>query len=256
MTTDLMTFRQETAMTDNLEFKKLLVLGLVVAGFIVLSADLTPVHAQRDPFELPAWKKPKTPAGAVGKDGKPVPQAAQVSVAPVEARIAHFKRQREEAAASGTPMPKVTSVMTLDELAVTGIFKTPRGYAAMVEVKPIKLSYAVYPGDRFFDGQLVAIEENKLVFRKVTKMSNGKFVTSVETKPLRQYTQEQEVQGTAPAGSETASTGSESAPSAAPVTVISPLEEMNRQKPGSGDGSRPAGRKSSRTSTKIAGVRR
>ncbi|MBN8105900.1 hypothetical protein, partial [Vibrio vulnificus] len=77
----------------------------------------------------------------------------------------------------------------LSELAVTGIFKTPRGYAAMVEATPIKLSYTIYPGDRFFDGQLVAVEENRLVFRKVTKMSNGKFVASVENKPLRKYTE-------------------------------------------------------------------
>ncbi len=68
----------------------------------------------------------------------------------------------------------------------------------MVEAKPIKLSYTIYPGEKFFDGQLVAIEENRLVFRKVTKMSNNKFVTAVENKTLRQYTVEQEVQGTAP----------------------------------------------------------
>ena len=63
-------------------------------------------------------------------------------------------------------MPKVTSVLTLDEMSVTGIFRTPRGFAAMVEAKPIKLSYTIYPGEKFFDGQLVAIEENRLVFRK------------------------------------------------------------------------------------------
>ncbi|MFN3330858.1 MAG: hypothetical protein ACK419_08030 [Pyrinomonadaceae bacterium] len=88
--------------------------------------------------------------------------------------------------------------MTLDELAVTGIFKTPRGYAAMVEAKPLKLSYTIYPGDRFFDGQLVAVEENKLIFRKVTKLSSGKFAISEEVKPLKQYTVQQELSGTAP----------------------------------------------------------
>jgi hypothetical protein len=50
-------------------------------------------------------------------------------------------------------------------MSVTGIFKTPRGYAAMVEAAPIKLSYTIYPGEKFFDGQLVAVEENRLVFR-------------------------------------------------------------------------------------------
>src|SRR4029079_9283981 len=88
---------------------------------------------------------------------------------------------------NGSPLPKVTSVLTLDEMAVTGIFKTPRGYAAMVEATPIKLSYAIYPGEKFFDGQLVAVEENRLVFRKVTKVGEGKFVASVEHKALRAY---------------------------------------------------------------------
>ena len=87
-------------------------------------------------------------------------------------------------------------------MAVTGIFRTPRGYAAMVEATPIKLSYTIYPGEKFFDGQLVAVEENRLVFRRVTKMSNGKFVASVENKTLRQYSTQETVQGTAPVQSD------------------------------------------------------
>ena len=138
-------------------------------------------------------------------------------------------------------IPKVTSVLTLDEMSVTGIFRTPRGYAAMVEAKPIKLSYTIYPGEKFFDGQLVAIEENKLVFRKVTKWTNGKFVASEENKSLRQYTVEQEVQGTAPieaasGRTETAAAVEPANPaddkskiSALPTVVSSPLEEMNKQ---------------------------
>ena len=44
----------------------------------------------------------------------------------------------------------------------------------MVEATPIKLSYTIYPGEKFFDGQLVAVEENRLVFRKVTKTGPNK----------------------------------------------------------------------------------
>jgi hypothetical protein len=71
-------------------------------------------------------------------------------------------------------------------MQVTGIFRTPRGYAAMIEATPIKLSYVIYPGEQFFDGQLVAIEENRLVFRHETRWSNGRRDMVVETKPLRQ----------------------------------------------------------------------
>jgi len=58
----------------------------------------------------------------------------------------------------------------------------------MVEATPIKLSYVVYPGEQFYDGMLVAIEESRLVFRKQTKWTDGRTVVAVETKPLAQPT--------------------------------------------------------------------
>ncbi len=192
-------------MLNKSKLTRFLSLGLAVAAFILISGHFTQTSAQcasNDPFCTPTWKKPKksanptttTTTGGTTKKEKPVPPAVVPVLAPsIELRINYYKQQREVAAANGQPLPKVTSVLTLDELAITGIFKTPRGFAAMVEAVPIKLSYTIYPGERFFDGQLVAIEENRLVFRKVTKMSNGKFVSSVENKTLRQYTVQQEV---------------------------------------------------------------
>ena len=82
--------------------------------------------------------------------------------------------------------PKPTTALLLGELQVIGVTRTPRGYAAIVEATPIKLSYVVYPGERFYDGQLVAIEESRLVFRHETVYSDGKRDVSVETKSLRQ----------------------------------------------------------------------
>src|ERR687893_156612 len=87
--------------------------------------------------------------------------------------------------APNDPFPKPTTALLLGEMQITGIFRTPRGYAAMVEATPIKLSYVIYPGERFFDGQLVAIEEGRLVFRRERRWSDGRRETSVETKALR-----------------------------------------------------------------------
>ena len=56
----------------------------------------------------------------------------------------------------------------------------------MVEATPIRLSYVIYPGEMFFDGQLVAIEENRLVFRRDMVWADGRHEKSVEIKPLRQ----------------------------------------------------------------------
>jgi hypothetical protein len=159
-----------------------------------------------------------------------------VDAPPIEARIDYYKRVRAQAAMSGQPIPKVTSVLLLNEMSVIGIFKTPRGFAAMVEATPIKLSYTIHPGEKFFDGQLVAVEENRLVFRKVTKWTNGKFVASVENKALREYSMQQDIQGTTPPNQayskKPQSASSEAAgddKSVKPGVIVSPLEEMNSQ---------------------------
>ena len=231
---------------------RLMSLGLACAGFVLASGDYATLKAQeRDPFNKPTWAKPR-PTGGGGGGGtvSGLPRAAKpkpagpppivvVTAPPIESRIAFYKSQREAAAASGMEVPKVTTVLTLDEMSVTGIFRTPRGYAAMVEAKPIKLSYTIYPGEKFFDGPLVAIEENRLVFRKVTKTSNNKFTASVENKTLRQYSVDQEVQGIAPTQptnartdepAQTATTSKDSSPGTLPPSVImSPLDEMNKQ---------------------------
>ena len=84
------------------------------------------------------------------------------------------------------PAPKPTTALLLNEIQVIGISRTPRGYAAIVEATPIHLSYVIYPGEPFFDGQLVAIEDGRLIFRRETVLTNGRRERSVEVKPLRQ----------------------------------------------------------------------
>jgi hypothetical protein len=240
-------------MINKSNILRILSLSLATVGFVVIGGNVTETRAQQggDPFSKPAWAKPRNTApastGASGavkaaKPAKPLPPPVIPITAPeINQRINYYKQMRLQAAESGQPLPKVTSVLTLDEMAIIGIFRTPRGYAAMVEAKPIKLSYTIYPGEKFFDGQLVAIEENRLVFRKVTKMTNGKFIASVENKALREYSNEAQIQGTAPIQTEEKPTEiaatAAPAPSAeakpnmptAPANVVSPLDEMNKQ---------------------------
>ena len=241
-------------MLNKSKMTRFLSLSLAIAAFVLVSGHFAQANAQvKDPFATPEWKKKKNPAtntsttgGTTTKPEKKLPPPIVPVLAPaIELRINYYKQQREIAAANGQPLPKVTSVLTLDEMAVTGIFKTSKGYAAMVEATPIKLSYTIYPGEKFFDGQLVAIEENRLVFRRVVKMSNQKFIASVENKTLRQYTVQQEVQGTTPvennsanksevvANNNGATTPTTTTPTesknVAPTMIISPVDEMNKQ---------------------------
>jgi len=237
-------------MINKSKIVRTLSLSTAAAGFVLLSGAFLSADAQtsRDPFAKPGWARTREagPArsGSTGGEAKKGPE--NMGAPPIEQRIAYYKQLRESAAVNGEPMPKVTSVLTLNEMAVTGIFKTPRGYAAMVEATPIRLSYTIYPGERFFDGQLVAVEENRLVFRKVTKMSNGKFIASVENMPLRKYTAQQEIQGTAPVGAEAASAAPRPVSSEAMVAtgpIVSPLDEMNAagdEKSSDEKGKRPA----------------
>ncbi len=215
--------------------KRFVSLAAIAAGFMLASGTISEINAQRDPFQKPGFMRPKKQASASA--AKPVvkkvaPAPVNYAPPPVEARVEYFKRLRETAIANGDPLPKPTSVMTLSELSVTGIFKTPRGYAAIVEATPIKLSYTIYPGEKFFDGQLVAVEENRLVFRKVSKVGEGKFVASVENKPLQAYSGQNKLETAAAPPTvekpvETASTGQPVKPTHNPF--LSPLDEMNRQ---------------------------
>jgi hypothetical protein len=163
-----------------------IICGLAVTGALALSGLGAGVAAQeasthykgvaRDPFvKLKPPSKPPVPKN------KPVP----VDPPPIQQRIDRYKALKVAAMNAQQPAPKPTTALLLSELDVTGIFHTPRGYAAMVEAKPIKLSYVIYPGENFFDGQLVAVEEGRLIFRRYTNWSDGRRTVDVDTKPLR-----------------------------------------------------------------------
>jgi hypothetical protein len=127
----------------------------------------------RDPF-----KRYEPPVRVVKATTKLEPPSIQV-------RIERYRAQKLAAAAAHVPPPKPTTALLISEMQVTGIFRTPRGWAAMIEATPIKLSYTIYPGETFFDGQLVAIEENGLTFRREVVWLDGRREKSVEVKPLR-----------------------------------------------------------------------
>lgn len=129
--------------------------------------------ASRDPFEKRKF---------IAKVVKPGPKL--IEAPPVEARIQAFKAKKAAAMAAQLPAPKPTTAFVLNEIQVKGIFRTPRGWAAMVEAKPIKLSYVIYPGESFYNGMLVAIEEDRLVLRREVRWSDGRRETNVEMKAL------------------------------------------------------------------------
>ena len=142
------------------------------------SAAASDKSAGRDPFRRyqPVVKAPK-------------PAAAKLEPPSIQVRIERYRAQKAAAATAHVAAPKPTTALLLNEIQVTGIFRTPRGWSAMIEATPLtpKLSYVVYPGESFFDGQLVAIEEGRLVFRRDVVWTDGKREKSVDIKPLRTF---------------------------------------------------------------------
>ena len=139
--------------------------------------------------------KPEAPAKQARKGGRdpfrkyqPVVKPARTTkleAPPIQVRIERYRAQKLAAAAAHVPPPKPTTALLISEMQVTGIFRTPRGWAAMIEATPIKLSYVIYPGETFFDGQLVAIEEGSLTFRREVVWLDGRREKSTEVKQLR-----------------------------------------------------------------------
>ena len=168
---------------------------LLSAALLIASGVAIGVVGQETQSQKPATTKRTVSGGRdpFRKYEAPVPTvkriAGQAAIPSIQDRIALYKAQKVAAMNARLPAPKPTTAILLSEIQVIGITRTPRGYAAIIEATPIKLSYVVYPGEPFFDGQLVAIEDNRLVFRHETVFTDGRRERAVEYKPLRQPTQ-------------------------------------------------------------------
>jgi hypothetical protein len=146
------------------------------------------VSAGRDPFKK--YEPPRAAVVRTSREESPIPT--------IQERLTNYKAQKVAAMNARMPAPKPTTALLLNEIQVIGISRSPRGYAAIVEATPIKLTYVIYPGEPFFDGQLVAIEDNRLVFRRETVFADGRRERSVEYKALRQPTPVNSMSATSP----------------------------------------------------------
>jgi hypothetical protein len=175
--------------------KRLGIVGLLLSGTIAFgatkvvvaqdtetkqetTAKTRNVNSGRDPFKK--YEPPKVVIKRI---------AGEVMIPSIQERINMYKAQKQAAMNARMPAPKPTTALLLNEIQVIGITRTPRGYAAIVEATPIKLSYVIYPGEPFYDGQLVAIEDKSLIFRHETIYTDGRRAKNVETKLLRQPSQ-------------------------------------------------------------------
>jgi Tfp pilus assembly protein PilP len=65
------------------------------------------------------------------------------------------------------PRPEGIAGLLIDEISLTGIFQTPRGWVAQVVSSDQKKSYLIRDGDQLYDGDVVRINRGEVVFNQI-----------------------------------------------------------------------------------------
>lgn len=67
------------------------------------------------------------------------------------------------------PRPEGVPGLLIDEILITGLFDTPRGWVVQVRAADQGKSFLLREGDALYDGEVVSIGRNEVVFRQVVE---------------------------------------------------------------------------------------
>lgn len=67
------------------------------------------------------------------------------------------------------PRPDGIPGLLIDEVTVTGVFRTQQGYVAQVQSAANEKSFLLKEGDQLYDGDVVRITENEIVFKQIVQ---------------------------------------------------------------------------------------
>lgn len=67
------------------------------------------------------------------------------------------------------PRPEGIPGLLIDEIALTGIFRTPKGFVAQVKASNQNKSYLLKEGDQLYDGDVVSINRTEVVFKQIVQ---------------------------------------------------------------------------------------
>jgi Tfp pilus assembly protein PilP len=65
------------------------------------------------------------------------------------------------------PRPEGIPGLLIDEIDLTGIFQTVRGFVAQVQASNKEKSYLLRDGDQLYDGDVVRVTRREVVFRQI-----------------------------------------------------------------------------------------
>lgn len=67
------------------------------------------------------------------------------------------------------PRPEGIPGLLIDEIDLTGIWRTGRGYVAQVVASNQKKTYLLKEGDQLYDGDVVSISKKEVVFKQIVQ---------------------------------------------------------------------------------------
>jgi Tfp pilus assembly protein PilP len=67
------------------------------------------------------------------------------------------------------PRPEGIPGLLIDEITLTGVFHTRRGYVAQVKAANQAKSYLLREGDQLYDGDVVSINDDEVVFKQIVQ---------------------------------------------------------------------------------------
>ncbi|HXU43909.1 MAG TPA: hypothetical protein VN783_00170 [Thermoanaerobaculia bacterium] len=67
------------------------------------------------------------------------------------------------------PRPEGIPGLLIDEIDLTGIFKTKKGFVAQVKAANQNKSYLLREGDQLYDGDVVSIRRGEVVFKQIVQ---------------------------------------------------------------------------------------
>jgi Tfp pilus assembly protein PilP len=67
------------------------------------------------------------------------------------------------------PRPEGIPGLLIDEVTVTGVFRTQKGYIAQVQSAANEKSFLLKEGDQLYDGDVVRITDDEIVFKQIVQ---------------------------------------------------------------------------------------
>ena len=76
---------------------------------------------------------------------------------------------KSDAPALHGPRPEGVPGLLIEEIDLTGIFRTSKGFVAQVVASNQKKIYLLKEGDQLYDGDVVSINKNEVVFKQIVQ---------------------------------------------------------------------------------------